>query len=272
MWDLGPWPRTLTREWTRGPCNGDFWEIRGPENLPEGLNRMLSNGICLELVSATPRCTEEVGERWAPRQDAVSLHYLLPTTAPRPRHRRTPTQSFVCPESRRHTGAAPPRQLLLRSLARTWDTSSNWPQRGQGLCWQPQQGLMVQRENLKKSRCPWSPSGVWPLGLWDRKDFCFDLESCHYIRGHLKTHDMLDTVLLLLCHSVVCPLCVTPWTVACQAPLSMEFSRQKYWSGLPFPSPGILPYPRITPWSSALQADSLPSEPPGKPIVYMYMI
>ena len=45
----------------------------------------------------------------------------------------------------------------------------------------------------------------------------------------------------------------------------MEFSRQEYWSGQPFPSPGDLPDPRIEPGSPALQADSLPSEPPGKP-------
>ena len=57
---------------------------------------------------------------------------------------------------------------------------------------------------------------------------------------------------------------VTPWIVACQASLSMEFSRQEYWSGLPFPSPGDLPDPGIEPRSLALQGDSLPSEPPGK--------
>ena len=55
----------------------------------------------------------------------------------------------------------------------------------------------------------------------------------------------------------------TPWTVACQAPLSMEFSRQEYWSGLPFPSPGDLPNPGIEPGSPTLQADSWPSEPWG---------
>ena len=53
-------------------------------------------------------------------------------------------------------------------------------------------------------------------------------------------------------------------TVARQAPLSMRFPRQEYWSGLPFPSPGDLPNPGIKPRSPALQADSLPSEPPGK--------
>ena len=60
-------------------------------------------------------------------------------------------------------------------------------------------------------------------------------------------------------------LFVTPWTVACQAPPSMGFSRQEYWSGLPFPSPGDLPDPGTEPRSPALQADALLSEPPGKP-------
>ena len=54
-----------------------------------------------------------------------------------------------------------------------------------------------------------------------------------------------------------------PWTVVYQASLSMGFSRQEYWSGLPFPSPGDLPDPGIDPRSPALQADALPSEPPG---------
>ena len=58
----------------------------------------------------------------------------------------------------------------------------------------------------------------------------------------------------------------TPWTEARQAPLSMAFSRQEYWSGLPCPPPGALPHPGIKPGSPALQADSLPSEPPGKPL------
>ena len=60
-------------------------------------------------------------------------------------------------------------------------------------------------------------------------------------------------------------LFVTPWTVAHQAPLSMEFSRQEYWSVLPCPSPGDLPNPGIEPRSPELRADSLPAEPPGKP-------
>ena len=55
-----------------------------------------------------------------------------------------------------------------------------------------------------------------------------------------------------------------PWTVAYQAPPSMDFSRQEYWSGLPFPYPGDLPNPGIEPGSPALQADALTSDPRGK--------
>ena len=60
-------------------------------------------------------------------------------------------------------------------------------------------------------------------------------------------------------------LFVTPWTAVYQAPPSMGFSRQEYWSGLPFPSPGDFPDPGIEPGSPAFQADALTSEPAGKP-------
>ena len=60
-------------------------------------------------------------------------------------------------------------------------------------------------------------------------------------------------------------LSATPRTVAYQAPPSRGFSRQEYWSGLAFPSPGDFPDPGIEPGSSTLLADALPSEPPGKP-------
>ena len=56
------------------------------------------------------------------------------------------------------------------------------------------------------------------------------------------------------------PTLATPWTVAWQAPLSIGFSRQEHWSGLPFPSPGHPPNPANEPRSPALQADSLPTE------------
>ena len=62
-----------------------------------------------------------------------------------------------------------------------------------------------------------------------------------------------------------CPTLCASWTVALQALLSTEFSKQEYWSGQPFPSPGELPDPGIKPGSPALHTDSLPSEPPDKP-------
>ena len=79
-----------------------------------------------------------------------------------------------------------------------------------------------------------------------RKHSCFPCESEVKSLSHVRLY-------------------ATPWTVAYQAPPSMEFSRQEYWSGLPFPSPGDLPDPGIEPGSPTLQADALPSEPPGKP-------
>ena len=66
-------------------------------------------------------------------------------------------------------------------------------------------------------------------------------------------------------------LFVTPWTVAYQSPPSKEFSRQEYWSIFPFPSPGDLPNPGIKAGSPVLQADNLPSEPPGKnSLLYLF--
>ena len=69
----------------------------------------------------------------------------------------------------------------------------------------------------------------------------------------------------------LCLTLATPWTVACQAPLSMGFSMQEYWSRLPFPSPGDLPDLGIEPGSPALQADALPSKPPGKSKIDLYI-
>ena len=67
----------------------------------------------------------------------------------------------------------------------------------------------------------------------------------------------------------LCPTLVTPWTIARQASLSMGFSKQEYWSGLPFPSPGDLPNPGIESGTPASQSDFLPTEPPGKPEFYV---
>ena len=84
--------------------------------------------------------------------------------------------------------------------------------------------------------------------------------------------------LILLCVCVEVKLLsrvrlfATPWTVVYQAPQSMGFSRQEYWSGVSFPSPGDLPDPGIKPRSPALQADALPSEPPGKPLCVLKVV
>ena len=78
---------------------------------------------------------------------------------------------------------------------------------------------------------------------------------------------MLEFIYIKMCVSCsVVSNSATPWTIAGQIPLSVEFSRQEYWSGLPFPSPEDLPDPGIKPTSSGLQADSSPLDPPGKPI------
>ena len=70
----------------------------------------------------------------------------------------------------------------------------------------------------------------------------------------------------------LCPTLETPWTATCQAPLSMGFSGQEYWSGLPFPSPGDLPDAEIKLVSPAFQEDSLHAESLGKYIyIYIYI-
>ena len=95
----------------------------------------------------------------------------------------------------------------------------------------------------------------------------WDVRTCS-VRGKGKIGHVLATVsapnAMCACVLVIqsCPNLCTPWTVAHHS-LSMEFSRQAYWSGLPFPSPRNLPDPGTEPGSPALQADSLPSEPPG---------
>ena len=93
--------------------------------------------------------------------------------------------------------------------------------------------------------------------------------------GRIYQHSFSDAIVSLL--SRISSICVhtqslqscltlvTPWTVALQAPLSVGFSRQEHWSGLPFASPGYLPDPGIEPASPALQADSLPLSHQGSP-------
>ena len=79
---------------------------------------------------------------------------------------------------------------------------------------------------------------------------------------HTQTH---SSVLVCVLVAQPCPTLCDPMDNSLPAPLPMEFSRQEYWSGLPFPSSGVLPNPGIESRSPAFQADSLPSEPPEKP-------
>ena len=90
----------------------------------------------------------------------------------------------------------------------------------------------------------------------DKSELNVDSQS---LFPHLENKQNNTCVRTVLCNPA------TPQTVACQAPLSMGFSRPESWSGQPFPSPGDLPNPGSKPRSSALQADSLPAEPQGKP-------
>ena len=103
---------------------------------------------------------------------------------------------------------------------------------------------------------PFKPSGPCPGSVpWASVFFYYHLpplpNSLHFFRRWWWFGGLV---------AKSCPALATPWTVACQALLSMGFSRQEYWSGLPFPSPGNLPDPGIKPRSSALQADSSPTE------------
>ena len=82
-----------------------------------------------------------------------------------------------------------------------------------------------------------------------------------HVPGKLMCFDHMGKYVKSLSHV---RLFVTPWTAAHQAPPSLGFSRQEYWSGLPFPSPGDLPDPGIESRSPALEADALTSKPPGK--------
>ena len=97
-----------------------------------------------------------------------------------------------------------------------------------------------------------STNHEWEAGIW-RASYN-DLSMCAVLR-----------------HSVMSDS-ETSWTVAHQAPLSMGFSRQEYWSGLPYPSPRNLPNPGIEPKSPMLQADSSLSEPSGKPVTSLIPI
>ena len=89
--------------------------------------------------------------------------------------------------------------------------------------------------------------------------------------GQKKKKKLVNTDVehICVCMLSCIQLLVTPWTVAHQTPLSVGFSRQEYWSGLPFPPPGDLPNPGITPKSPALAGRFFTPEPPGKPVAHI---
>ena len=100
-----------------------------------------------------------------------------------------------------------------------------------------------------------------------RKGLCFFrlLGTCHQTsldirRNHCCENECGTFHIVVKVKVSLVQLFVIPWTIACPAPLSMEFSRQQYWSGLPFPSPGDLPNPGIEPRSPASQTDSSPTD------------
>ena len=118
----------------------------------------------------------------------------------------------------------------------------------------------------------WCPSQEpWLLDLHQREEplKCLALKSnradIQWSQSAIENWDsLLNKGLKVKVKSLSCVrLFATPWTIAHQVPLFMGFSRQEYWSGLPFPSPGDLPDPGIKPRSPALQADALTSEPPA---------
>ena len=116
----------------------------------------------------------------------------------------------------------------------------------------------------------WGTAILWCIILHPQQQYTKVLISLHPHHNVPFSAFLIITILVLLLLSRFSHprLFATPWTAACQAPLSMGFSRQEYWSGYPFPSPGDLPNPGIKPRSPTLQADSVPAKPQGKPLVY----
>ena len=96
------------------------------------------------------------------------------------------------------------------------------------------------------------------LSTLEQEELCIPVQFSLSLSLSLSVYQLLSHVRLF----------ATPWTLAHQALLSMDFFRQEQWTGLPFPSPADLSNPGIEPASSVLQADSLPSEPPGKPVYF----
>ena len=105
---------------------------------------------------------------------------------------------------------------------------------------------------------------------WPGKSFVFCVSLTVYLKFILFVSVFLEEVLLFSC-SVMSGSFVTPWIVACQAPKSMGFSRQEYWSGLPFPSPGNFPNAVTEPESKTLAGNRLPLSPLFNEALYHWL-
>ena len=130
--------------------------------------------------------------------------------------------------------------------------------------------LWVFVERLHDSSYMWNLKKWYKWTYWQNRNRVTDIENRHDYQGERRRGVNWETGIGIYTLGCVCSLShvrlfVIPWTVADQAALSMGFSRQEYWGGLPCLPPGDLPSPGIEPGSLALQADSLPSKPPGKP-------
>ena len=136
--------------------------------------------------------------------------------------------------------------------------------------------LLSRFSRVRLLATPWTAAHQAPPSMgFSRQEYWSGLplpspfQSTWAVYNSRKTNWMKSTLAMLTCvivlsHSVMSDF-LTPWTVARQAPPSMGFSRQEYWSGLPYPPLGDLPNPGIEHRSPTLQVDSLPSKPPGKP-------
>ena len=157
----------------------------------------------------------------------------------------------------------------------------NWIQAGSLVAWlvqwshltKDEEGhcVMTWRGGMGRERRRLKRTGIYIYiyAWWVRTDvWQRPPQHCKAIMLQLKKCDVVYWSQKKKCWSLSrVQLFATPWTVAHQAPLSLGFPRQEYWSGLPFPFSADFPYPEIKPWSPALQADSLPSAPSGKPRV-----
>ena len=121
--------------------------------------------------------------------------------------------------------------------------------------------------NILAWRIPWQaePGGLQSKGSQRARHDWSDLARTYTLAGRFFTSEpSRKPICIYMKVSQSCLTLATPWTIQ-----SMEFSRPEYWSGELFPSPGHLPNTGIKPRSPALQADSLPTEPPGKPSVFI---